>query len=283
LQAPVVGEPVTFGVLSIDDFLPAQDEQRSEKIWRQYQDQVTALAASGASLVLLPEKIGVLPPEQAEALQTRLAEMARENRMWLVAGLGVDTGTERRNEAWWFAPDGTLTTKYLKHFMAPPEREFVSGNDFPVNHIDGANYGVAICKDMHFASLGRAFGSREAAVMLVPAWDFDDDAWLAAHMTKLRGVENGYTVVRASRNGLLSVSDAHGRMLAQVRSAPMPGASLLATVTVGERVPTIYTRVGDALGWLCIVGMLVLIPLSVIRSRKAAMIRRTCGSPGASG
>ena len=270
LQAPVAGEPMTFGIASIDDFVPTQDMQKSEQIWRRYQVQVTALAAAGATLVLLPEKISVLPAEQAEVLATRLAEMARDNRIWLVAGLGVDTGAERRNEAWWFAPDGTLVTNYLKHFMAPPEREFVSGQQFPVNRIAGANYGVAICKDMHFASLGRAFGSREAAVMLVPAWDFDDDAWLAAHMTKMRGVENGYTVVRASRDGLLSVSDAQGRMLAQVRSAPMPGASLVATVTVGARLPTIYTRIGDAPGWVCIAGMLVLIPLSVMRSRKGA-------------
>ncbi len=47
--------------------------------------------------------------------------------IWVVAGLGVDDGKQRRNEAWWFAPDGSLATNYLKHFMAPPEREFVSG------------------------------------------------------------------------------------------------------------------------------------------------------------
>ena len=135
-----------------------------------------------------------------------------------MAGLGVDNGKERRNEAWWFAPDGRLATNYLKHFMAPPEREFVSGSEFPVNAIDGVNYGVAICKDMHFASLGRGFGARDAAVMLVPAWDFHDDAWMAANMTKLRGVENGYAVVRSSRDGLLSVSDAYGRMLAVAES-----------------------------------------------------------------
>ena len=51
----------------------------------------------------------------------------RANHVWLVAGLGVDDGKERRNEAWWFAPDGQLATNYLKHFMAPPEREFVVG------------------------------------------------------------------------------------------------------------------------------------------------------------
>ena len=171
----------------------------------------------------------------------------------------MDDGKERRNEAWWFAPDGRLVTNYLKHFMAPPEREFVSGSEYPVNSIDGVNYGVAICKDMHFASLGRGFGVRDAAVMLVPAWDFHDDAAMAANMTKLRGVENGYTVVRSARDGLLSVSDAYGRMLAVTESKASPGASLFAKANVGPRVGTIYTRIGDALGWLCVAGALVII------------------------
>ena len=180
-------------------------------------------------------------------------------------GLGVDTGKERRNEAWWFAPDGRLVTNYLKHFMAPPEREFVSGSEFPVNEIDGVRYGVAICKDMHFASLGRGFGARDAGVMLVPAWDFDADAWLAAGMTKLRGVENGYTVLRSSRNGLLSISDAYGRYLAVDRSSKIPGTTLFETVNVGPRVATIYTRTGDALGWLCVAAALGLIVLAFVR------------------
>jgi apolipoprotein N-acyltransferase len=260
---------VTYGIVSIDDFVASIDSGLSRNIWQQYRSQVVSLAAAGAKVVLLPEKINVMPVASAEALKGELADMARENRVWLVAGLGVDTGTERRNEAWWFAPDGTLVTNYLKHFLAPPEREFVSGGEFPVNRIDDITYGIAICKDMHFASLGRAFGARDAAVMLVPAWDFHDDAWMAANMTKMRGVENGYSVVRASRDGLLSVSDAWGRVLAVKASASLPGASLLATVNVGPRVPTIYTRIGDSLGWICVAVMALLIPWSFVRRRKA--------------
>jgi apolipoprotein N-acyltransferase len=153
--------------------------------------------------------------------------------------------------------------------MAPPEREFVAGSEYPVNEIDGVRYGVAICKDMHFGSLGRAFGARDAGVMLVPAWDFNDDAWMAANMTRLRGVENGYAVVRSSRNGLLSVSDAYGRLLAVEKSADMPGTTLFATANVGARVPTIYTRSGDLLGWLCLAAALGLIAASHLGPKPA--------------
>ena len=259
LQTPVQGDRVAFGIASINDFIKGPETDRSRDVWRQYDAQVTALAAAGAKFVLLPEKIDVLSVADAEARKARLSKLAAANHVWLIVGLGVDDGRQRRNEAWWFAPDGQLRTNYLKHFMAPPEREFVAGDEFPVNAIDGVNYGVAICKDMHFASLGRRFGARDAAVMFVPAWDFRDDAWMTAHMTKLRGVENGYAVVRSSRDGWLSVSDAYGRMVAVAESGDFPGTSLFVAVDVGPRISTIYTRIGDVLGWLCVAGTVGLI------------------------
>jgi len=269
LQAAETGKPTKFGIVSIDDFLVGPDSDRAREVWLQYDAQVTALAAGGASIILLPEKIDVLPADLAEARKAHLARLALTNHVWLVAGLGVDNGKEKRNEAWWFAPDGRMATNYLKHFMAPPEREFVAGSEYPVNAIDGVNYGVAICKDMHFASLGRGFGARAAAVMLVPAWDFHDDASMAANMTKLRGVENGYAVVRSSRDGLLTVSDAYGRMLAVANSSEYPGTSLFAEVKVGPQVSTIYTKIGDALGWLCVAGSFSMFAAAIIRSRRA--------------
>jgi apolipoprotein N-acyltransferase len=270
LQTPVTGTPVNFGIVSIDDFLREPDSDPAREVWRRYDAQVTALAAGGARMILLPEKIVVMSAADAEARKSHFAKLAAANHVWLVAGMGVDNGKERRNEAWWFAPDGHPATNYLKHFMAPPEREFVSGSEYPVNAIDGVNYGVAICKDMHFASLGREFGARETAVMLVPAWDFHDDAWMAANMTILRGVENGYTVVRSSRDGLLSVSDPYGRLIAVAKSSEMPGTSLFASATVGRRVSTIYTRIGDLLGWGCLAGALAMIIGTGVRKRRIA-------------
>lgn len=268
LQTPAEGTEVSYGIVSIDDYISGPDSEKSREVWATYESLVAALAAGGAKVVLLPEKIAVLSASDAETRKARLSKVAAHFKVWLVAGLGVDDGKERRNEAWWFAPDGRLATNYLKHFMAPPEREFVSGSEFPVNPIDGVNYGVAICKDMHFASLGRGFAARDAGVMLVPAWDFHLDGWMGANMTKLRGVESGFVVVRSARDGLLSVSDAYGRMLAVADSGALPGTSLLANVKVGPRLSTIYTRIGDVLGWICAAAGLAMLVMSRLRARK---------------
>ncbi len=76
------------------------------------------------------------------------------------------------------------------------------------------------------------------------------DAWVAARITALRGVESGFTIIRSSREGLLSISDRTGRFLAERRSAPYPGVSLLADSPIGPPELTLYAWFGDVFGWL---------------------------------
>lgn len=260
-QAPAGGDRV--GLVAIDDFIgPRVPTAQAERIWAQYERHVTALAAQGARIVVLPEKIAVLAPDAAERMSQRLAALAARNRVWLVAGIGTDDAGSRHNLAWLFAPSGKLDASYAKHHMAPPEREFLPGSAYGVRAIGGTAYGLAICKDMHFAAMGRAYGERQAQAMLVPAWDFNLDARYAARMSALRGVESGFAMVRAARDGLLTVTDAYGRVVAAERSAPLPGAMLLAEVPAA-RVTTLYARAGDWFGWLC-TGAALLMVLKVL-------------------
>ncbi len=89
--------------------------------------------------------------------------------------------------------------------------------------------------------------------MLVPAWDFFyRDAWMASEIAAMRGVENGYSVVRAGRESYLQASDRYGRVVARRQSAYLPGNSLVVDVPLGPASPTIYSRTGDLFGWTCV-------------------------------
>lgn len=255
LQRPLTGPTTTFGLVAIDDAIgPRASVAYVANIRRRYEQHVASLAAQGAQVVVLPEKLAVLPPAQARQWQQQFGTLAARHRVWLEVGVGTDDGQQRRNLLWLFTPAGQLSAAYQKHYLAPPEREFSAGRAYDVRLIQGQPYGLAICKDMHFAALGRAYGLRQAAVLLVPAWDFTLDGWLASRMTATRGVENGYAVVRVARLGLLTITDAYGRVLAQQISRPLPGSTLLARVPVGAPVATLYTRAGNVLGWLCVAG-----------------------------
>ena len=143
--------------------------------------------------------------------------------------------------------------------MAPPERTDIPGLTFVTQRIDEHSIALGICKDMHFAAFARRYGRLNVGAVLVPAWDFQRDAWWAQRVTVIRGIENGFAVVRAAREGMLSVSDAYGRVLAERPSAPMPGATLLVTVPLGAPLATPYTRLGDVFGWASSVAATLLI------------------------
>ncbi|SHH22578.1 carbon-nitrogen hydrolase family protein [Massilia sp. CF038] len=260
------GTPTVLGLAVVDDYLDAKIPRSvSAAVWSRYDVLIESLAAQGAQIIVLPEKIEVLPPAASTALQTHLAALAAKLNIWIVAGVGVDDGGKRVNLAWMLSPQAGLVENYQKHRMAPPEREFIPGHEYNTHVIAGVQYGLAICKDFHFASMGRAYGQRGAAVMLVPAWDFIDDAELASAITLTRGVENGYTIVRASREGWLTVTDGYGRMLAREDSAPLPGKAMLYRATLPAQIGTLYTRIGDVFGWIC-VGLVVLLFAIGLRS-----------------
>ena len=257
--APAPGGPLA-GLVAIDDFIgPATPQARAQAIWDQYARHVEQLAGQGARLVLLPEKIAVLAPAQADAVRQRFQALARSSGAWITVGFGVQDAAGRRNLAWLFAPDGSAPVSYQKHHLAPPEREFLAGGAFAVQPVAGQAMGLAICKDMHFAPLGHAYGAAGAQTMLVPAWDFQLDAWMGARMTVVRGVENGYAVLRAAREGKLTVSDAYGRVLEERASSAMPGSTLLAPLPAHPSIATWAGWLGPLFGWLCVaLGVMLL-------------------------
>lgn len=87
--------------------------------------------------------------------------------------------------------------------------------------------------------------------MGVPAGDFGKDAWLHARMAIMRGVENGFALVRAANEGLLTASDAEGRLIARKAAASSGMTVLIAALPLGPGA-TFYTRIGDAFAW-CVV------------------------------
>jgi apolipoprotein N-acyltransferase len=267
LAAPLVG------IVAIDDFIgPATPPAHAQAVWDQYARQVAQLAGQGATLIVLPEKIAVLAPAQAAAVQQRFSALARRIGVTIALGIGVDDGRAKRNLAWLFAPDGSAPASYQKHHLAPPEREFLPGARTQAVTVAGHAMGLAICKDMHFASFGKLYGKAGASadVMLVPAWDFQLDAWMGARMTQVRGVENGYAVVRAAREGLLTVSDAYGRVLAQTGSRAMPGSVLLARLPARANLNPWAPWLGPLFGWTCVAAGVLLMALRWRRDQRSA-------------
>ena len=246
---------VRVGIASIDDFIRKSAlAGQADAIWRRYEDIVTDLAHQGARIVVLPEKIEALTPSEAAVRKQALAGLAQKTGASLVVGVQLNGADRRENVSWLVNPQDGVAAEYHKQHMVPYlENDLAPGAQYIVKTLEGSSYGLAICKDMTFADFGRAYGNMRVAAMLVPAWDFFyRDAWMASEIAAMRGVENGYSVVRAGRESYLQASDRYGRVVARRQSAYLPGNSLVVDVPLGPASPTIYSRTGDLFGWTCV-------------------------------
>ena len=241
LSLPAETAAVRVALLASDQFEGVPDDWRT--VWAAYAPAIERAADQDYRIVVLPEKIARLAPADRAVAIEQLAEIARRREVVLIVGVDDDTGEGRFNRAYLFHPTGVET--YDKRHMIPGlESHFDRGaGSLVLDH----KLGVAICKDMDFPALGRSY---DVSIMLVPAWDFRIDAWLHSRMAILRGVESGYAVVRSAREGVRTVSDAYGRVLAEAPSGPQ--TAFYAEAPAHDYGPTLYARVGDVFGWLCL-------------------------------
>jgi apolipoprotein N-acyltransferase len=230
--------------------------------------------------VLLPEAVLRTDLAGSQRIARAFAAFARGRRATLVVGIVVDVGDRVTNRALVATPDGR-TAWYVKQHLVPGlERQSTPGTRNLVFASPAGNTGVAICKDMHFPTLGRSYAREGAQLMLVPALDFDVDDRMMEAVTAMRGIEGGYAVARAARHGMSFVSDPYGRIVGARRSGAAT-ATLTARIPSALTAPTLYARVGDLFGWACIaawLGLVVAIPFSrdgrAAIDRKAPEIRR---------
>jgi apolipoprotein N-acyltransferase len=224
--------------------------------------QARALAAKGARYVVFPEKAALVKPEWRAALYAPLIKAADETGAVIVAGFDQD-GPDRRNIAVVFTPHGAPYPYAKRHMVPGLEGMFIPG---PGPGVFAPRQAVAICKDMDFQATLRSDAQAGIGVMLVPAWDFDADAWAHARMAILRGVEGGYAIVRSAKNGLVTVTDAEGRIVARQTSGKRAYAVATASVLPGPGT-TNYLQIGDAFAWANLVLAALLLGLGFTRRR----------------
>jgi len=252
-----------------DDVVGGADALR---LLQEYAAQAKALAARGAQVVVLPEKIAVVHDVDAAADDAFFQPIADAAGVTIVVGElhlspGVN-GTLRYNRAQVYSPHAAVASYDKEHMLPPFESNLTVGTQQVTMTRGDATWGVAICKDMDFTSTGHVYGRLGTGLLLVPAWDFNMDRAFHGHMEIMRGVESGFSIVRAAKNGYLTVSDDRGRVLAEARSDAAPFSTLLADVPVGHE-RTVYQVLGNWIAWMA-VGALVFVvirALALLRAR----------------
>src|SRR5262249_31883373 len=168
----------------------------------------------------------------------------------IVIGIVRKTAAAAFNSSRFYSPDGKMEVNYDKHHLLPGVEPEKPGDKRVVLDEPSGRWGLQICKDMDFPKLSRQYAAEGADLLLVPAWDFNLDRWLHARMAVMRAVENGFALARSARNGLLTLSDNRGRIVAEAATVPGRFVSISGKVNVA-REETFYARSGDWFAWVC--------------------------------
>jgi apolipoprotein N-acyltransferase len=258
---PPAGSQVRVGLIASDlhgNESVVDAGPRSEELFREYGSRIESLAAQGARVIVLPEKLGVAVDPDTKATDAILQSLADKTGATIIAGVVRVAAPLKYNEARVYAP-GAAARSYDKHHMLPPfESSLEPGTTRTLLSQPSGTWGVAICKDMDFTGLSRQYGKDGAGLMLVPAWDFFVDRIWHGHEAIMRGVESGFSIVRAAKGGYLTVSDNRGRVLAEAASDSAPFTTLIAEVpAIHDK--TLYLVLGDWFAWLSIAILLITI------------------------
>jgi apolipoprotein N-acyltransferase len=234
-----------------------------ERLFRDYAREAERLASKGAQAIVMPEKLGVTLQGKVGKTDAVLQSVADETGATIVAGVVHVDVPVKYNEARVYVP-GSAVQRYDKRHMLPPfESNLKPGTTLTMLQRPQQKWGVAICKDMDFESPARLYGQLGTGLMLVPAWDFVVDRSWHGHIAVMRGVEDGFSIARAAKNGFLTVSDDRGRIVGEVISSSAPFATLLVDVPVAHSW-TVYQLLGDWFAWV-VIGLLVFVAVQAMR------------------
>ena len=230
-------------------------------------------ARRGAQIVLWPEMAGGGVEEDANALIARGQEVAQQEDIYLVMGVGIEFPDEERqkeNRLIMIAPSGEIVMNHIKYGATIVDN--ILHGDGVLQTVDtpyGTLSGV-ICWDADFPIIVNQAGRKNVDILFVPNGEpLVAVAQLRAQQHIFRAIENGVSLARHDfMKGFSIATDPYGRILASTDVLTASERVMVAQVPT-QGVFTLYSVIGDLFGWLTVVGFVVIVGWAVIQGRKA--------------
>lgn len=230
--------------------------------------QTRDAAVQDAQIVVWPELgLGFDPQtEHTDELRT----LAVETNTYIVIGYGTDTKEGFRNEATVLSPEGEFLGIYGKAHpvVFGGEPYGINAGAFPVYDTSVAQLATIICYDLNFTDASRKLAAQGAQIIAAPSLDFPGIAEIQYTQMTLRAVENRVAMVKADTAYDSAIVDPYGRIVKWIAHPEATQATLVADVPLGTG-KTLYSRLGDWVGWLSLAGMAFFtLPNPIIAPRK---------------
>jgi apolipoprotein N-acyltransferase len=230
-------------------------------------------ARAGAKIIAWPECAVQGFQEDEGALLGRIGDFARATGTYVDVGLcqvlQAPVGSYRAlDENILVDPSGSVVSRFEKAHPVPGVETSTLPGEGRLTTVEtpyGRMAGV-VCYDADFPALLRQAGQAGADILFVASNDWREIDPYHTQLQTFRAIEDGFSLVRQTSNGLAMTVDYEGNVLAASDYFTTDQQSMVASVPT-QGVRTIYTIVGDLFAWLSLAGLVVLIGFAIVRSR----------------
>lgn len=236
--------------------------QSVDELHTQQLNLIIKLADAGADIVSLQEGAGLGLTEQVEKLIVEASAIAIEKDIYIVLPTLDLQKTPAENIVHIIAPTGTVVLTHTKYGGNSFEGTLKGDGILKSIETPYGKMSAVICWDADFPSIIKQAGEQNIDLLFIPAQDWLEVRDIHAGMSVFRAVENGMTIFRQTGQGVSNVNDAYGNQYNRVDSFAEETedfASVQIIQTPIGSVNTIYPTIGDILGTIMLVGMLVLV------------------------
>lgn len=216
---------------------------------------------AGARIVLWSEISSKILKRDEDSLVNVFKQLAKQQNIYLFTTpyiITAETAGKPENKMLLFSPDGNLILTHYKYGGNFMEGTVQGDKEIKTINTDYGKLSAIICWDGDFPSVVKQVGRAETSILFIPASDWEEIDPVHTIVAIFRGIENGCSVVRQTRNGLSVMADPGGRIIAE-----MDHFKNSSWVNTGN-VPTkkwfaLYPVIGDVFGWLSLIGLVVFI------------------------
>ena len=246
------------------------DEDALAEISDELFERSRRAAAAGARLVVWNEVSTIIQPEKEQATISRAALLTKQYKFHLVMSYLVPVEKEPfrvHNKYVWVGPKGQVLDTYRKFKPVPGEPSIPGDGKAKVIQTDIGRLSGAICYDYDFPQLALERAKGGADIVFLPSSDNLGVDPFHTQIAAIRAIEGGYSILRSTRMGLSAGIDPQGRIRGWL-SANETNERILITTIPREGVWTLYSKVGDLIAYLAVLGVLVLTGFRVSRRKK---------------
>jgi apolipoprotein N-acyltransferase len=238
--------------------LPAHidDINDSQARFDMFDQQAREAAAQGAQVLFTSEMMFNFDP-QVEFTDDFRAIAAETNTHVFISYSVLMEGEPGRNQALLLSPDGTFSDVYNKTHIPPGEFYDVEGGKFPVFDTEFGHLASLICADGNYTDITRKLTQNGAQLIAAPYREFPGFGEQLWQNVTFRAVENQAAMVVTGAASVAAIIDPYGKQVGLDVNKDGSEVILVGDVSLGNGRGTIFTSLGDVLGWVTLAGLIV--------------------------